>query len=725
MIDFLRDLNPAQREAVTYTTGPLLILAGAGSGKTRVLTYRIAYLIGVKGIHPGSILAVTFTNKAAGEMKERVEKLLGPVGKGIWVSTFHSWCARILRTEAHLLGYNRNFSIYDDDDQKSLLKKCMEELDISPQKVSPDAVQNRISSAKDKLVTWQDFSSQTKDYFEENVAKIYKLYQNKLAQANAFDFDDLIMRAVEIFTQHPEVLTKYQDRYHYILVDEYQDTNHAQYRLVNLLASKNRNLCVVGDEDQSIYGWRGADINNILDFEKDYPDAKIVKLEQNYRSTQVILDAAGAVVRNNLQRKGKTLYTQIPGGEKVSLWFLENEYQEAEAIVGHLQHLIQQDTYCRSDFTILYRTNAQSRVLEQKLRDSGIPYVIVGGLRFYERKEVKDILAYLKVLANPRDDLSLKRIINVPARGIGAQTISKLENYSLKNNLGLLEGIKCVQKIEGVSPRLKKAISDFSGLLTGFSQSKDKLPIDQLTELIAEQTGYLDALKKERTIEAENRLENVRELINATAEFQERSDNPRLEGFLEEVSLITDIDMWDKSKDAVTLMTLHAAKGLEFRVVFIAGLEEGLFPLSRSLENPSELEEERRLFYVGITRAKERLYLSCARNRRRFADMINLKSRFLDEIPGELLRIEGYIRDIKERFSDEADSDQIGAFTFDSDHPYDSMLKIGTTVLHPQWGEGVILDREGSGENLILVVIFRNGIKKKLMAKYACLEIIS
>jgi DNA helicase-2/ATP-dependent DNA helicase PcrA len=724
MIDILNDLNPAQREAVTYTSGPLLILAGAGSGKTRVLTYRIAYLIGVKGIPPGKILAVTFTNKAAGEMKKRVEKLLGPAGSGVWVSTFHSWCARILRREAHLLGYTRNFSIYDDGDQKLLLKKCMEELEISSQKVSPDAVQNRISSAKDKLITWQDFSSQTKDYFEENVAKIYKLYQNKLAQANAFDFDDLIMRVVEIFTQHPEVLQKFQDRYQYILVDEYQDTNHAQYRLVNLLASKNRNLCVVGDEDQSIYGWRGADINNILDFEKDYPDAKIVKLEQNYRSTQVILDAAGAVVKNNLQRKGKTLYTQIVGGEKVSLWFLENEYQEAEAIVGHLQHLIQRDAYSRSDFTILYRTNAQSRVLEQKLRDSGIPYVIVGGLRFYERKEVKDILAYLKVLANPRDDLSLKRIINVPTRGVGAQTISKLEDHCLKNNLSLLEGIKHVQEIEGISPRLKKTIDDFSGLLTVFSQSKDKLAIDQLTELIAEQTGYLDALKKEKTIEAENRMENVKELVNATAEFKERSDNPMLEGFLEEVSLITDIDMWDKSKDAVTLMTLHAAKGLEFRVVFIAGLEEGLFPLSRSLENPLELEEERRLFYVGITRAKERLYLSCARNRRRFADMINLKSRFLDEIPGELLQIEGYIRDNQERFSDETDSDQIKDFTFDSDHPYDSMLKIGTTVLHSQWGEGVILGREGSGENLILVVIFRNGIKKKLMAKYACLEII-
>ena len=351
--------------------------------------------------------------------------------------------------------------------------------------------------------------------------------------------------------------------------------------------------------------------------------------------------------------------------------------------------------------------------------------MIVGGLRFYERKEVKDILAYLKVLANPKDDLSLKRIINVPARGIGAQTISKLENYSLKNNLNLLEGIKHVQEIEGISPRLKKAIQDFSVMLAEFSRAKDKLPVDQITEQVAEKTGYLDALKKEKTIEAENRMENVRELINATAEFKERSDNPTLEGFLEEVSLITDIDLWDKSKDAVTLMTLHAAKGLEFRVVFIAGLEEGLFPLSRSLENPSDLEEERRLFYVGITRAKERLYLSCARNRRRFADMINLKSRFLAEIPEELLQVEGYIREDRERISGELDSDRIKSFTFESEHPYDSMLQIGTTVLHSQWGEGVILSREGSGEDLILVVVFRNGAKKKLLAKYACLEIIN
>ncbi|KPK99689.1 MAG: hypothetical protein AMJ91_06825 [candidate division Zixibacteria bacterium SM23_73_3] len=722
-IDFLINLNPAQKEAVTHTSGPLLILAGAGSGKTRVLTYRIAYLIGVKKINPWNILAVTFTNKAAGEMRERVERLLGKAGIGVWVSTFHSWCARILRREANLLGYTKNFSIYDQDDQISVIKKCMGELDISAKKFSPDALGSRISSAKDRLLTWQDFSSQTRDFFEENVAKVYQLYQKKLSEANAFDFDDLIMKTVELFTSQPEILKRYQNRFHHILIDEYQDTNHAQYVLVNLLSSKSQDLCVVGDEDQSIYGWRGADINNILNFEKDYPDARVIKLEQNYRSTQVILDAAGAVVQNNQSRKGKTLYTQIRGGEKVGLLILENEHQEAEALVRQIQYLIQQYEYSLSDFVILYRTNAQSRVLEQKLRDNGTPYVIVGGVRFYERKEVKDILAYLKVLANPQDDLSLKRIINVPARGIGAKTISKIEDFCLRENLSLLKGIRRMEEIEGISPKLKSTIHNFSKMLDEFSTLKDKSSIDGLTRLVAEKTGYLNELKKERTVESENRIENIKELINATSEFKERSEHPTLEGFLEEVSLLTDIDMWDKAKDAVTLMTLHAVKGLEFRVVLIAGLEEGLFPLSRSLENPADLEEERRLFYVGMTRAKERLFLSYARHRRRFGDMMNLESRFLDEIPQNLLEIEDHLFYKKDHFPS-VDLSRIEPFSLESAPAYDTMLQVGTRVIHSHWGEGRIVHRQGAGENLTLTVIFSGGIKKRLLAKYADLEII-
>jgi DNA helicase-2/ATP-dependent DNA helicase PcrA len=722
-IDFLKDLNPAQREAVDYCSGPLLVLAGAGSGKTRVLTYRIAYLIGVKKIKPWKILAVTFTNKAAGEMKERVEKLLGKAGIGVWVSTFHSWCAQTLRREAHHIGYNRNFSIYDQDDQRSIIKKCLEEMEISPKKLSPDAIGNRISSAKDKLINWQDFSSQTEDFFEENVARVYQIYQNKLEQANALDFDDLIMKTVELFRDQPQVLERYQNRFEHILVDEYQDTNHAQYVLVNLLASKNKKICVVGDEDQSIYGWRGADINNILDFEKDYPDAKVIKLEQNYRSTQVILDAAGSVVRNNQSRKGKTLYTKMEGGERVRLLVLENEHQEAEVLVNRIQQLAQQDDFSLSDFVILYRTNAQSRVLEQKLRDNGIPYVIVGGLRFYERKEVKDILAYLKVLVNPKDDLSLRRIINVPTRGIGAQTVARMDRFRLSSNISLLEIMKNTDSIEGLSPRSKKLIGSFSRMLDEFGALKEKLPADELAEQIAERTGYLGELRKEKTVEAENRIENVKELINAISEFYERSEQPTLEGFLEEVSLITDIDLWDKTKDAVTLMTLHAAKGLEFRNVFIAGLEEGLFPLSRSLESLSELEEERRLFYVGMTRAKERLYLSYALQRRRFADMMNLRSRFLDEIPEKFLEVEDYANYQRDSLG-KVDLDRVESFFNDVKSDYDSMLQVGTRVIHSHWGEGKIVYREGAGENLTLIVIFRGGIRKKLMAKYAELEIV-
>lgn len=721
--DFLENLNPAQREAVTYTDGPLLVLAGAGSGKTRVLTYRIAYLIGAKGVKPWNILAVTFTNKAAGEMKERVAKLLGGTGTDVWISTFHSWCARILRREAELLGYTRNFSIYDDDDQKSMIKKSMEELNISTKNISPDAASNRISSAKDKLITWQDFSSQAKDFFEDNVARIYELYQKKLQEVNALDFDDLIMKAVQLLTDRPGVLKQYQERFRYVSVDEYQDTNHAQYVLVNFLASRSRNLCVVGDEDQSIYGWRGADINNILDFEKDYPDAKVIKLEQNYRSTQVILDAAGAVVRNNFRRKGKKLYTQIQGGDSVGLMMLENEYHEADAIVRRIQDFARQDDYSLSDFVVLYRTNAQSRVLEQRLRDSGVPYVIVGGLRFYERMEVKDILAYLKVLANPKDDLSLKRIINVPGRGVGAKTIAKMEDFCSKENLTLLETVRRIGRVDTISPRLRSAIEDFVNVLDGFAALKDQLPIDEFTEMVAEKTGYLDQLRKQRTVEAENRIENVKELVNATSEFVDRTEHPTLEGFLEEVSLITDIDMWDKSKDAVTLMTLHAVKGLEFRAVFIAGLEEGLFPLSRSLENPDDLEEERRLFYVGMTRAKERLFLCYAYHRKRFADMTNLKSRFLDEIPKELLTIEDHISEMRGGLSG-VDVDRVEAFFPDGDTGSDSILQVGTRVMHSHWGEGQIIHREGSGENLKLTVVFRGGIRKKLLAKYASLEIL-
>jgi len=717
LIDFLKDLNPPQREATTHTEGPLLILAGAGSGKTRVLTYRIAYLIAAKRIPPSKILAVTFTNKAAGEMRIRVEKLLGGIGAPVWISTFHSLCSRILRREAKALGYKSNFTIYDEDDSLALIKKCMEKLDISPKKVAPAAVLSRISDAKDKLIGWQEYQLKVKDFFQENVAKIYELYQQKLVESMAFDFDDLIMKTVGLFSHYNEILKKYQNRFRYILVDEYQDTNHAQYVLVRELASASRNLCVVGDDDQSIYGWRGADLNNILDFEKDYPDCKVIRLEQNYRSTQLILDTASSVVKNNLSRKGKTLWTDKKGGDKIRLILVDDEHLEALSVVDKIKHLLDNYSFKRSDMVILYRTNAQSRILEQKLRDNGIPYVIVGGVRFYQRKEVKDILAYLKVLANHNDMVSWKRIINVPPRGIGEKTFARLEEYSFKNNINFLKTLEDLEKIPEISSRMKNLVKKFFRMIKEFIGKKDKLPIDKLTEHVVEKTGYLNQLLTEGTIEADNRAENVKELIQATKEFKQRTDNPSLNAFLEEVSLLSDIDYWNQSKDTVNLMTLHSAKGLEFPVVFITGLEEGLFPISRSLDSQKELEEERRLFYVGLTRAKEKIFLSFAHHRMRFGDQINLRSRFLDELPSELLQVEDLISAGWERKEKSLFKDQ--ELEFD-----DSLLEAGTRIFHSSFGEGRIIRKEGFGEGTRLVVKFKAGFTKKLMAKYADLEII-
>lgn len=717
MIDFLKDLNPPQKEAATHTEGPLLILAGAGSGKTRVLTYRIAYLVGAKRVLPSKILAVTFTNKAAGEMRIRVEKLLGGMGAPVWISTFHSLCSRILRKEAQALGYKTNFTIYDQDDSLTLVKKCMEKLEISTRKVAPAAVLSGISDAKDKLIGWNEYQLKVKDFFQENVARVYELYQQKLVESMAFDFDDLIMKTVALFSHYDEILEKYQNRFRYILVDEYQDTNHAQYVLVRELASASRNLCVVGDDDQSIYGWRGADLNNILDFEKDYPDCKVIRLEQNYRSTQLILDAASRVVKNNLSRKGKTLWTDKKGGDKMKLILADDENLEALSVVDNIKRLLKNYSFKRSDMVILYRTNAQSRVLEQKLRDSGIPYVIVGGVRFYQRKEVKDILAYLKVLANPNDMVSWRRIINVPPRGIGDKTFARLEQYSLNNGISFLKTLENSEKIPEISSRMKNLVKEFFRMIKEFIGKKNKLTVDKLTELVVEKTGYLNQLLTEGTIEAESRAENLKELTLAAQEFKQRSDDPSLNSFLEEVSLLSDIDYWNQSRDTVNLMTLHSAKGLEFPVVFITGLEEGLFPISRSLDSQKELEEERRLFYVGLTRAKEKIFLSFAHHRKRFGDMVNLRSRFLDELRPELLDVEDLMTTGWERKEKSFLKDQ--EIEFD-----DTLLEAGTRIFHTSFGEGRILKKEGFGENTRLLVKFNDGSTKKLMAKYADLEII-
>jgi DNA helicase-2/ATP-dependent DNA helicase PcrA len=721
-VDLLDDLNPTQREAVTHVDGPVLVLAGAGSGKTRVLTFRIAYLVGKTGISPEHILAVTFTNKAAEEMKSRVVRLLEKRGLFIQMGTFHSICARILRQEGHRLGYDRNFTIYDEDDQLTLVKRTMAELNISAERFSPKGFRARIEGAKHNLMTPEEFANQTLDDYEEKASLVYQRYQKSLEANNAMDFGDLINKMVFLFQAHPRILSRYQDRFQYILVDEYQDTNHAQYMLVNLLASKHGNLCVVGDDDQSIYGWRGADIGNILSFEKDYPQAKVVKLEQNYRSTQTILSAASHVVANNRGRKEKTLWTDKGPGESITLLESLDERAEAMAVLDRLQTERSQNLRALSDFAILYRINAQSRSFEDQLRRMGTPYVIVGGVRFYERQEVKDILAYLKVVANPSDAISLRRIINVPRRGIGQTTLGKIEALALERNIGLLDALQEAGQMEELRQATRESLRELVGLFASLRQGAAKMGIDEMVREVVERTGYLTMLLAEGTVEAQTRAENVRELVAAAEEFVMRGPDDSLDAFLEEVSLLTSVDTWDQEANAITLMTLHSAKGLEFPVVFIAGLEEGLFPLSRAMESPEELEEERRLFYVGMTRAREKLFVSMAHRRRRYAGGIGtLRSRFLDELPPELLEIEAYGLDA---WSGKRDVEFADSRHADPDDDYIPRVCVGSVVRHPKFGVGKVVDLSGHADDLKLTVAFEGQTTKKLMARYANLELV-
>ena len=697
-----------------------MVLAGAGSGKTRVLTHRVAHLIGEKGVRPWNILAVTFTNKAAGEMRERVYKLVGSGAREIWLGTFHSMCARILRRESGQIGYSANFAIYDPEDQLSVIAKVMRELNIGERETPPKVIRARIDGAKNEVIDPDNYYTYVAGYFEEKVAKIYDAYERRLRENNAFDFGDLIMQPVLLFENHPKVLARYQDQFRYILVDEYQDTNHAQYVLVNQLASKHRNLCVVGDDDQSIYGWRGADISNILDFEKDYPETKIIRLEQNYRSTKTILAAASIVIANNSERKGKELWTDNDLGEKIVLMEGYDEREEAQLVVERIQGELVSNGRSLKDFVVLYRTNAQSRILEDRLRGSGIPYTIMGGFKFYERKEVKDVLAYLKVLVNPRDSVSLKRIINVPKRGVGETTVTRLETFASERGLTLYQIFARLNEVEGVSPRLKKVLYDFWQCMKKYMEKREREHADVLAKDLVEEVAYLKMLDEEGTIDAENRAENVRELLYAISEYMARAQDATLESFLAEVSLVTDIDQWDDRAEAVTLMTLHCAKGLEFPVVFITGLEEGLFPISRAFDQPHELEEERRLFYVGVTRAKERLYMSLACRRHRYSENLgSIQSRFLHEIPPE--------------FFEDAPSEGIGDILYAPEEDYDSdrsfnvedstftcpALKVGQWVIHPHFGRGRIMDKNGRGENLKVTVLFDHNVKKKIMVKYA------
>ncbi|WP_418494092.1 ATP-dependent helicase [Enterocloster sp.] len=634
-------LNPMQKEAVLHTEGPLLILAGAGSGKTRVLTHRIAYLIEEKEVNPWNILAITFTNKAAGEMRERVDSLVGFGAESIWVSTFHSTCVRILRRYIEHLGYTTSFSIYDSDDQKTLMKQVFKTLDIDTKQYKERSVLGIISSAKDKLISPEEFLLNAgQDFRQKKVGEIYREYQNQLKKNNALDFDDLIVKTVELFQNDSQILDCYQERFRYIMVDEYQDTNTAQFKLISLLASKYGNLCVVGDDDQSIYRFRGADIENILSFEQTFPGARVIKLEQNYRSTQNILDAANGVIRHNRGRKEKSLWTANGTGDEI----LFKQFDDARDEADYIARQIRDSEFSYQDQAVLYRTNAQSRLLEERCIFYNVPYRLVGGVNFYQRKEIKDILAYLKTVANGVDDLSVLRIINVPKRGIGATSMGRVTMFASEHGMSLYSALREARMVPGLGKAVEK-IGRFISQMECFRAmaQSEEYSIQDLIEAILEETGYEEELKAEGEIEAETRMENIQELINKAAAYEEDSQHPSLDEFLEQVALVADIDNVDSSEDRVTLMTLHSAKGLEFPKVYLAGMEDGLFPgmMAVSSDDPTDMEEERRLCYVGITRAKKELVITAARKRMTHGETRYCKpSRFVEEIPAELLKEE-------------------------------------------------------------------------------------
>ena len=631
----LSDLNREQRLAAETLEGPLLVLAGAGSGKTRALTYRVANLIS-RGVPPWAIMAITFTNKAAAEMRERIEKLAGESAADVWVSTFHAGCVKILRRDIEKLGYTRSFTIYDDDDQISALKEILKKMNIDEKFLPPREIKSKISDAKNKLLNPQEWFSQSdRDYRCQMVYDVYNAYEEKLKSSNALDFDDLIVKTLELFANHPPVLEAYQRKFRYIHVDEYQDTNYAQYMLVRLLAQESRNLCVVGDDDQSIYGWRGADIRNILDFEKDFPDAKVIKLEQNYRSSSNILDAANQVIAFNENRKDKALWTEQGPGETIKLYRAQDEREEAAWVCEQIRSLQSQGEDA-SRFAVLYRTNAQSRVVEEAFVRTGVKYRIYGGLRFYDRKEVKDILAYLRVMINPADDISVRRIINVPKRAIGDTTVNELARYAAEQEMPLLTA--CMDIPDTLNSRAKKSVEKFSELMMSLTMMMDSMKLTELVQYVIDITGLERQYAVEDSDEARSRVENIREFVGAVQEFEEKADEPTLMDYLENVALVSDLDAMTEDGGAVTMMTLHSAKGLEFPNVFMVGMEENLFPSMRSRDDQARMEEERRLCYVGITRARERLYLSHASRRMLYNQMqFNERSRFIEDIPARVL----------------------------------------------------------------------------------------
>ncbi|MCM0650741.1 DNA helicase PcrA [Clostridium swellfunianum] len=637
-MDLQKLLNKEQYEAATSINGPLLILAGAGSGKTRVLTYRIAHMINDLGVYPSQVLAITFTNKAAQEMKERVRALVGDEVDNMWVSTFHSSCVRILRREIDKLGYNKNFVIYDTSDQKTLIKQCMKELSINEKDLEDKEIINKIGDAKDNMISPERYKRENEHNFRLNkVADVYALYQKRLKANNALDFDDIIFKTVQLFKEHKDVLEFYQRKFRYIMVDEYQDTNMTQYELVRLLSAGHRNICVVGDDDQCIYEWRGANIRNILDFEKDYPEAKVIKLEQNYRSKGNILDAANNVIKNNYERKDKVLRTTNENGEKIKIYRAFSDNDESDFVVSEIKRIIKEEDRRFSDFAILYRTNAQSRIFEDSFIKGDIPYRLIGGHKFYDRKEIKDILAYLRLINNPLDDISLQRIINVPKRSIGETTVAKIQEVANNNEEPLYSTILDIEYVPGLTARTIASINKFTSLINGFIRRKDEMGVSELIEIILDETGYMNELKKSNDIEDQSRIENLKELVSAAVEFEQSNEETSLADFLEKVTLVSDIDNFDETADSVVLMTLHSAKGLEFPVVFMVGMENGIFPGKGALNNDKEMQESRRLCYVGITRAKEQLYMTAAEIRRVFGRTeAHTPSDFLNEIPGGL-----------------------------------------------------------------------------------------
>lgn len=744
ILDILDKLNSAQREAVENTEGAVLILAGAGSGKTRVLTTRIGHLMENKGVKAENILAITFTNKAANEMRERVEETLeGTDTKEMWITTFHSCCVRILRKSINKIGYNRSFVIYDSADQVTLVKDCLRELNLSDKAFDPKVILSAISNAKDKLYSPKKFIQLNEgDITKTKIGEIYALYQDRLKRNSALDFDDLIMKTVELFKEHPEVLDFYRNKFRYIMVDEYQDTSKAQYELIKLLAKQHQNICVVGDDDQSIYGWRGADIRNILEFERDYDNVRIVKLEQNYRSTQVILDAANHVISNNIERKRKKLWSEQKEGQLIKIQLAENEIEEGDFISNTISYMRRYEGRDYKDFAVLYRANAQARSIEDSLNRNGIPYNIYGGIKFYERKEIKDIIAYLRVLQNPQDDISLKRIINVPRRGIGLRTIEKIEDRASLKEESLYSVLIDIEDNSDISRKARASISEFVDLMSTLRSFTDVYSVSQVIEKVLDVTGYIDELEKEKNGEGEDRIENLKEFISVALEFESSNEDKSLESFLTNVALSAEPSNEEEEEDRVSLMTIHSSKGLEFPVVFLAGMEEKIFPIARAISsmNDSEIEEERRLCYVGITRAKEELFLTLTRKRTLYGRTNpSIASRFIEELPEEC--IERLNKEQKELTYSKANYNMLDKYTkkymnnmnkvqvaqkakatIKSSNAESSIddIKLGAKVHHPKFGLGTVVALKGPD----VTIAFDNQGIKTINKEYTTLDIV-